>query len=40
MRALGFDFGSVYVKGVLLDSDGRVSATLYKKRGVDDFSAI
>jgi len=40
MRALGFDFGSVYVKGVLLDSDGRVSSTLYKKRGVDDFAAI
>ena len=40
MRALGFDFGSVYVKGILLDSDGRVSSTLYKKRGVDDFSAI
>jgi predicted CoA-substrate-specific enzyme activase len=40
MHAIGFDFGSVYTKAVLLDADGNISLTCYSKKGVDDRKGI
>jgi len=36
MRAIGFDFGSVYTKAVLLDGEGNLALTCYAKKGRDD----
>jgi predicted CoA-substrate-specific enzyme activase len=36
MRAIGFDFGSVYTKAVLLDGEGNLALTCYAKKGHDD----
>ena len=36
MRALGFDFGSVCSKGVLLDPDGSAALSFYAKKGLED----
>jgi predicted CoA-substrate-specific enzyme activase len=35
MRAIGFDFGSVYTKAVLLDGEGNLALTCYAKNGHD-----
>jgi predicted CoA-substrate-specific enzyme activase len=40
MRAIGFDFGSVYTKAVLLDGEGNLALTCYAKNGPDDRRAI
>jgi predicted CoA-substrate-specific enzyme activase len=40
MQAIGFDFGSVYTKAVLLDADGNIDLTCYAKKGIDDRKAI
>jgi predicted CoA-substrate-specific enzyme activase len=36
MRSIGFDFGSVYAKAVLLDGEGNLALTCYAKKGHDD----
>ncbi len=36
MRAIGFDFGSVYTKAVLLDTTGNIDIVCYAKKGTDD----
>ena len=36
MRSIGFDFGSVYTKAVLLDGEGNLALTCYAKNGEDD----
>ncbi len=40
MQALGFDFGSVYTKAVLLDEEGQVVRSLYRKKSADDLAAL
>jgi len=40
MHAIGFDFGSVYTKAVLLDADRNVDLICYAKKGFDDRKAI
>ncbi len=40
MHAVGFDFGSVYTKAVLLDAGGNVHLTRYAKKGIDDRKVI
>jgi activator of 2-hydroxyglutaryl-CoA dehydratase len=40
MHAIGFDFGSVYIKAVLLDADGIIDLACYAKKGIDDRKAI
>jgi predicted CoA-substrate-specific enzyme activase len=40
MHAIGFDFGSVYTKAVLLDAGGNVDLTCYAKKGIEDRKAI
>ncbi|MBN2321943.1 MAG: hypothetical protein JXR49_22890, partial [Acidobacteria bacterium] len=40
MQAIGFDFGSVYTKAVLLDADGNIDLTCYAKKGIDDRKGI
>jgi hypothetical protein len=40
MHSIGFDFGSVYAKAVLLDAGGKVDLTCYAKKGVDDRKAF
>jgi predicted CoA-substrate-specific enzyme activase len=40
MYTIGFDFGSVYTKAVLLDTDGNVDLTCYAKKGIDDRKLI
>lgn len=40
MHAVGFDFGSVYTKAVLLDAAGNVDLTCYAKKGIDDRKAL
>ena len=36
MRAIGFDFGSVYTKAVLLDGEGNLALSCYAKKSHDD----
>ena len=40
MRAIGFDFGSVYTKAVFLDRDGHTAHSLSVKKGPDDLAAL
>jgi predicted CoA-substrate-specific enzyme activase len=40
MYTIGFDFGSVYTKAVLLDAGGNVDLTCYAKKGIDDRKLI
>lgn len=40
MRSLGFDFGSVYTKAVLIDGSGRVLASQYAKNGAGEAAAL
>jgi predicted CoA-substrate-specific enzyme activase len=40
MHAIGLDFGSVYIKAVLLDASGNVDLTCYAKKGMDDHKTI
>lgn len=40
MHAIGFDFGSVYTKAVLLDADGNIDLACYARKGIDDRKAI
>ena len=40
MRSIGFDFGSIYTKGVLLDEQSRPELTLYCRKDRDDRAAI
>jgi predicted CoA-substrate-specific enzyme activase len=40
MHAIGFDFGSVYTKAVLLDARGKVELTCYAKKGIDDRKVV
>jgi predicted CoA-substrate-specific enzyme activase len=40
MYTIGFDFGSVYTKAVLLDAGGNVQLTCYAKKGIDDRKLI
>ncbi len=40
MYSIGFDFGSVYTKAVLLDADGNIELTCYAKKGIDDRKLI
>ncbi|HYM60444.1 MAG TPA: acyl-CoA dehydratase activase, partial [Thermoanaerobaculia bacterium] len=40
MRSIGFDSGSVATKAVLLDEQGRIEATLYRRRTADDSAAL
>ena len=40
MPVIGFDFGSVYTKAVLLDADGNVDLSCYAKKGIDDRKLI
>jgi predicted CoA-substrate-specific enzyme activase len=37
MRAIGFDFGSIYSKAVLLDGEGNLALACYAKNGHDDW---
>lgn len=40
MRAVGIDFGAVYLKGVLLDAGNLAPCRLYRRKGFDDFGAL
>ena len=40
MISLGFDFGSLYAKAVLLDSTGQVEESLYRRRGPGEAEAL
>ncbi len=40
MKSIGFDFGSVYTKAVLLDDDGRIEHALYRKKDAGDLAAL
>lgn len=40
MKAIGFDFGSVYTKGVLVDNGQATEISFYRKKDAEDLSAI
>ncbi len=40
MKAVGFDFGSVYTRGVLLENEKITSFRLYRRKGPDDLDAV
>ncbi len=40
MRSIGFDFGSGTTKAIVLDAQGAIETTLYRRKAQDDLAAI